>query len=328
MRSSTIVAPLALVFASALAIEAHDPGLSRAEVTLGNAGVTAEVTFARRDLELLTPFDPKELLELDGVPPASVHLDAAASDGIHYSLRFDSARPHELRVPVLSKLARGHRQYVAVRDVQGKIVAQGLLGAAVPGLTVPATRVASFAARRFVVLGIEHILTGWDHLLFLLALLLAGGGIRRALGIVTAFTAAHSLSLALAALGIVHVPPALVEPVIAASIVWVAIENLLRRETRRRWVLAFAFGLVHGLGFASAIADAGLATQGLRTALGSLLSFNLGVESGQLFVLALAVPAAWALSRIPRLDVARATATASLVVAACGLYWIVERTIL
>jgi hydrogenase/urease accessory protein HupE len=327
MRAAKAPLLFTLLLASAFAVEAHDPGLSRAEVTLTADGTTAEVTFARRDLELLASLDPKELLELDGAPPVSVHVDAA-SDGIRYSLRFGSAKPHELCVPVLTRLARGHRQYVAVRDEQGRILAQGLLAAKAPSLELPAEQAASFSLGGFLVLGIEHILTGWDHLLFLLALLLAGGGSRRVLGIVTAFTAAHSISLALAALGIVHVPPAVVEPVIAASIVWVGVENLLRRETRRRWTLAFAFGLVHGLGFASAIADAGLATQGLGTALGSLFSFNLGVESGQLFVLALAVPAAWAVRRIPRLDVARAASAASLVVAACGLYWIFERTIL
>ncbi len=321
---------LVLVLGLGGTIEAHDPGLSRADVTLDAHGATAEVTFARRDVELLAPIEAlgRELLELDGAAPDAVRVASDSSDGVRYSLHFPSTRPRELRFPALARLARGHRQYVAVRDARGAILAQGLVGAASAALTIPDVAGPSSAPGRFFALGIEHLLAGWDHLLFLLALLLAGGGTRRALGIVTAFTAAHSVTLAFAALDVVRVPPAIVEPVIAASIVWVGLENLLRRDTRRRWAVAFGCGLVHGLGFASALADAGLATRGIGAALGSLLAFNVGVETGQLLVLALAVPAAWAIRQIPRLDVGRAAATASASVAACGAYWLVERTIL
>jgi hydrogenase/urease accessory protein HupE len=330
MRTSKPVSVLVLVLGLGGTIEAHDPGLSRADVTLDARGATAEITFARRDVELLGPVEAlgRELLELDGTASDAVTFEIDSTGEVHYSLRFPSIAPRELRLPVLTRLPRGHRQYVAVHDARGSIVVQGLLGAANPGLTLPDVGVVRVANARFLTLGIEHILTGWDHLLFLLALLLAGGGARRMLGIVTAFTAAHSVTLALAALEVVHVSPAIVEPMIAASIVWVGAENLLRRETRRRRAVAFAFGLVHGLGFASALADAGLGTHGLGATLGSLLTFNLGVEAGQLLVLTLAVPAAWAIARIPRLDVARATAAASVAVAACGVYWLLERTIL
>jgi hypothetical protein len=141
----------------------------------------------------------------------------------------------------------------------------------------------------FVLLGIEHILTGWDHLLFLLGLLLRGGSWLALAKIVTAFTLAHSLTLALAALDIVVLPDRLVEAVIALSIALVAAENLFGKPVVvRRWLVSFCFGLVHGFGFSSALRDLGLSTHGLVL---SLFGFNAGVEIGQGLVVAVALPA-------------------------------------
>jgi hypothetical protein len=141
----------------------------------------------------------------------------------------------------------------------------------------------------FVLLGIEHILTGWDHLLFLLGLLLRGGSWLGLAKIVTAFTLAHSITLALAALNIVVLPDRLVEAVIALSIAFVAAENLFGKPVVvRRWLVSFCFGLVHGFGFSSALRDLGLSTHGLVL---SLFGFNAGVEIGQGLVVAVALPA-------------------------------------
>ncbi len=141
----------------------------------------------------------------------------------------------------------------------------------------------------FVLLGVEHILNGWDHLLFLLVLLLGGGGWLTLAKIVTAFTVAHSVTLALAALDVVALPGRLVEAVIALSIAYVAAENLFRRRpAARRWVVSFCFGLVHGFGFSSVLCELGLPTHGLLL---SLFGFNLGVEAGQALVVALVLPA-------------------------------------
>jgi HupE / UreJ protein len=140
----------------------------------------------------------------------------------------------------------------------------------------------------FVLLGIEHILTGWDHLLFLFGLLLRGGSWLALAKIVTAFTVAHSITLALAALDLVVVPDRLVEAVIALSIAVVAAENLfLRPVVSRRWVVSFCFGLVHGFGFSSALRELGLSSHGLLL---SLFGFNAGVELGQALVVAAAIP--------------------------------------
>jgi len=132
----------------------------------------------------------------------------------------------------------------------------------------------------FVGTGFLHILTGFDHLLFLLTILVAGAGWRRWLAVVTSFTVAHSITLALSVLGRLRLPPEVVEPLIAASIVVVALDNFRRsgREPRHQVAVVFACGLLHGMGFASAIADLGVRGASLWA---SLAGFNLGVEAGQ-----------------------------------------------
>ena len=145
-------------------------------------------------------------------------------------------------------------------------------------------------------LGFEHILTGWDHLLFLLALALPGGRLGVFIRIVTSFTIAHSLTLGVAAFGLVNLPAAPVEALIALSIAWVAAENLIRkRPMAHRWIVAFAFGLIHGFGFSTALRDIGLPRD---TLLSALMWFNLGIEFGQLLVLLLLVSALAWLSRV------------------------------
>src|SRR6185503_11468236 len=151
--------------------------------------------------------------------------------------------------------------------------------------------------RAYVEQGVHHILIGPDHILFVIGLLLPGGGMVRLLKVVTAFTLAHSVTLALAALGVVNPPARLVEPLIALSIVWIGVENL-RRAMRarpdaaplggdRRAAIAFGFGLVHGFGFAGVLAQFGLP----KFALGwSLVGFNLGVEIGQAAIVLAVAP--------------------------------------
>jgi hydrogenase/urease accessory protein HupE len=173
----------------------------------------------------------------------------------------------------------------------------------------------------FVAMGVEHIVGGIDHLLFLLALLALARGFWPTVKIVTAFTVAHSVTLSLASLGLVDVPARIVEPLIAASIVWVALDNLLAPAgVGRRWLIAAVFGLVHGLGFASALTELDLSRDALVRA---LIGFNVGVELGQLaFVVVVMPPLAWASrpGRLPRLP-----QILSAVVAVVGAIWLVER---
>jgi hypothetical protein len=182
------------------------------------------------------------------------------------------------------------------------------------------------AARRFLEAGFFHILSGSDHLLFLLGLVIPFRSLRPLVLVVTAFTAAHSLTLMAAALNLaperLWFPP-LIEALIAASIVYMALENIVGATSqRRRWIIAFFFGLIHGFGFSFALRDTlQFAGSHLVT---SLLSFNVGVEIGQLIILALFIPA---LDLLFRYVVAERMGTIilSAIVAHTGWHWMVER---
>ena len=187
--------------------------------------------------------------------------------------------------------------------------------------------------------GIWHIWIGFDHILFLLSLLLpavlvrsAGGwrgvanfpvALREVLWVVTAFTAAHSITLSLAALRVVELPSRWVESAIAASVVLAAANNLWPLVERRRWAVAFGFGLIHGFGFASVLAELGLPAQSLVL---SLLGFNLGVEVGQLAIVAAFLPLAYALRSTAFYRVGVFTG-GSLLTLALALVWLAERAL-
>ncbi len=191
--------------------------------------------------------------------------------------------------------------------------------------------------RQYVLEGVWHIWIGFDHILFLVALLLPAVLVRGAQGwmptaslraasievlkVVTAFTVAHSITLSLAVLGFVTLPSRLVESVIAASVVVAALNNLWGTVEKRRWVMAFVFGLVHGFGFASVLADLGLPQGALALA---LVGFNVGVELGQLAIVAAFLPAAFALraTGFYRIGVLR---FGSLMVATLAGWWFVQR---
>ncbi len=197
-----------------------------------------------------------------------------------------------------------------------------------PSFTVEASPSAWQVSRTYLVLGIEHILEGFDHLLFVFALLLLVRGWRRLVATITAFTLAHSITLALATLGVVQLPGPPVEATIALSIVFVAAEILRARQgevglaERWPWTVAFAFGLLHGLGFAGALREIGLPEQSIPLA---LLFFNLGVEAGQLLFIG-AVGAAWALLRSTALRLPRVAETAlPYAIGSLAAYWVIER---
>ena len=179
-------------------------------------------------------------------------------------------------------------------------------------------------ATGFFLLGVEHIATGYDHLLFLLALILCGGRLLELLKIITAFTIAHSLTLGAAALELLTLPSTMVESVIALSIAYVAFENLYPRyAVSRRWAVSFLFGLVHGFGFSSVLKEIGLPKDSLLL---SLLNFNLGVEAGQLVAVVIVVPLLAWLRSTP--FEARVVRLVSLAVLAVGLGLFIERVAL
>lgn len=179
----------------------------------------------------------------------------------------------------------------------------------------------------YIPVGFEHIIPlGWDHILFVLGLFFLSRHLRPLIWQISAFTVAHTVTLALGALGYVTVPASIVEPLIAASIVYVAIENVLTNHLHRwRPVVIFAFGLLHGLGFASVLGDFGLPTEQFLPA---LIGFNIGVELGQLTVIAIAwISVGFWFRNYPKYR-GRVAIPASITIAAIGTYWFVERVFL
>lgn len=207
------------------------------------------------------------------------------------------------------------------------------LGRVLPGLAsfeVKASPGPLEVVTTYTVIGIEHILLGVDHLLFVLALVMIVRGRRMLLLTITAFTVAHSITLALATLGVVTVPGPPVEAMIALSIVFVAAE-ILRREqghedlaARKPWIVAFAFGLLHGLGFAGALAEVGLPENAIPLA---LLFFNVGVEIGQLLFVVVLLAGAALVRRLVGGPLLRplAVTVPAYAIGTVASYWVVER---
>lgn len=174
---------------------------------------------------------------------------------------------------------------------------------------------------KFLKLGIEHIFLGYDHICFLIALILLGR-LGELIKIVTSFTIAHSITLILAALELVKLPPVIIESGIAVTIMYVALENLWVKNTHHRWMLTFGFGLVHGFGFANVLKEMGLPSQGVVRC---LLSFNVGVELGQLVIVLVLLPLSLALAKWKH---GRRTMLAiSTVIFLLGLAWFAERAL-
>ena len=204
-----------------------------------------------------------------------------------------------------------------------------------PSFVVAAAASAVGVARTYTVLGIEHILTGIDHLLFVLALIIITRGGWKLVKTVTAFTVSHSITLTLATLGYVHISQRPVEAVIALSIVFVAAEILRGRQghigitARAPWIVALTFGLMHGLGFASGLRDAGLPMAHIPTA---LLFFSLGVETGHFlfigFVLLLVAVLVWAASKITSLNqrwLAILEILPAYAIGSVAMFWVIQR---
>jgi hydrogenase/urease accessory protein HupE len=197
-----------------------------------------------------------------------------------------------------------------------------------PQFTVREATGTAQIAWSYGVLGVEHILGGVDHLLFVLALLLIVRGGKRIVATITAFTLAHSLTLVAATLGWVHVPGPPVEAMIALSIVFVAAEvvhGLHGRQgltARAPWVVAFSFGLLHGFGFAGALAEVGLPQTAIPVA---LLMFNVGVEVGQLLFVACMLGMRSVLARLPVALTARAHGLPAYAIGTVAMFWVIER---
>lgn len=218
---------------------------------------------------------------------------------------------------------------VLVRVVDGKGQTQSLvLKPENPSFTVAGTQHWAQVATDYIRLGVEHILLGVDHLLFVLGLLLIVRGTARLVKTITAFTIAHSLTLALATLGLAQVPQAPVEAVIALSILFLAGELAKRRggepglTERYPWMVAFTFGLLHGFGFAGALSEVGLPQSDIPLA---LLTFNVGVETGQLMFVSVVLALGWLARRLPGSVPQWAPRAAAYGIGTVSAFWVIQR---
>lgn len=341
--------------------DAHEPFSITTDARALDDGLTLHVTMAGRTTTLACPaaagpphrLTPADLERFRGpleacarglyvvtsngrrLEPRSVSLALTEEGDFDARLAYPPAGRGSLVLDAVHLAKLPDAMYGAEVTVTGEraFLGQALLRAATPALTVevpPSASATSRAAPRlptfgeYLRLGVEHILTGYDHLAFLLALLAVCRKLTSVLAIVTAFTIAHSVTLASAALGFLVLPSRVVEPLIGATIVAVAAENLWRRsESRYRWLVAFAFGLVHGFGFAGALRAIGLGVNGAPIAV-PLFAFNLGVELGQAGVVVVLLPILFRLRRRPLFDRYGAQVI-SLLVALAGLWWLVSR---
>lgn len=260
---------------------------------------------------------------------SGAQVESEAPDGLKLSAHYQCAEgtaPVRVALQLLRQLTHGHRHLAEVREVGGarsELLHAGQLQFSVqPGQVGSGPQAAaSIPWFGFLRMGIEHVVLGFDHLAFLVLLAVSTPVLRRLLGLTLAFTLAHSVSLVSTALGGPAPPSSWVEPLIALSIVYVAVENLLRRKPKQRWLVVFGFGLIHGFGFAGALSEV-IALEGLVPL--SLFSFNVGVELGQIAILVMVVVGLRQLHRLQGqgASLVRGLNALGLLL---GLFWATER---
>lgn len=314
-----------LLLLCGVALSAHDLGVTGVQIRIADGKTYVRVQAHEQQLQgrpAQTELPKRLRLRLDGeyfsaegaaVPATTAGIVAweGARTGVPGSIIIDA--------PLFPEDESDRTLVTVLRD--GKPAGEAILSATSKPVVLGEN--GTGALRRFIPIGVEHIFFGADHIAFLLALLLPGGRWRSLLGIVTAFTIAHSVTLAMAVLGWVRPIPWLVEGVIALSIVAAAGENLLSKGERGasvRAMYAAGFGLVHGFGFAGALGEVGLPEEVLGWALGG---FNLGVEIGQLGIVLVVVPL---LARMGHREMV--VRYGSMAIMAAGLYWTVTRLFL
>ncbi len=331
---------------------AHDPGLSTASVRLRPEGIDIALVLSVKDAGELVNLDRNHAdrtarlerlagdaleIRLNNQPAAITTAKCSFDDNnnnvsLHLQFAGQPAGKFQIHSRWLALLPPGHRQFISIQNAKGDVLAERLLSATSDSVTIeiavansPAVEhVAATSFLDFLSLGLKHILIGYDHLLFLFTLLIVTRSLLATLKIITCFTLAHSITLALATFEFVQIPGRVVEPLIAISIVFVALENLVRGDQPKgRMLLVFAFGLIHGLGFASVLRELGVGTTGTGVVM-PLLSFNLGVELGQLLVAVPLVPLLRRLNERP-IFVQRWVPACSVVAAMAGTFWLVQR---
>ena len=347
---------LLVLFGLCAPARAHDPGMTVATVIAEERETLIELSVKGSDLEraagvdLLDPEGRVDPERLAGAAAVRAHLRATAAieadsavcplevvelvaveDGILAVLKAPCGTAEaglSYRSLLLQETNPATIQHVVL--LKGDDAIPAALTRERNSLEIQAPLPMTEVAARYLASGAGHIFAGYDHVAFLLALLLWARGVWAVVKVVTAFTLSHSIALLLAALDLVSLPSGLVEPLIAASVVAVALENFFDRRIERRWRVAFFLGFIHGFGFAGALRAIGLPQDALPVA---LAFFNIGVEIGQVAIVAIVVPL---LLGIDRLSARAPTAPArrpalvyavSALIAGLGGYWLIERTL-
>lgn len=354
-----VTATLAL-FVAAMIVSAsassHEVGLSRGTYSVEADRLHAEIVLSRREAIAATPSLDTDrdgqvtedevvaarasitktivdrVLVVSADTPCAGSLDAvtlAEQDGIVFRATYTCPSPiahAKIEFALLDDLAHGHRHIA--RSIGGAQVIEKVISRSqrtfeldASGAGLPPAQPPQRDRRSIFLLGVEHILTGYDHLVFLLGLVLVGGRWRSLLWVVTAFTVAHSITLGLASLGVWAPRSSIIEPAIALSIAYVGVENFFVKNAEKRWRITFPFGLIHGFGFAGALREVALPRADVPAA---LFLFNAGVEVGQLGVLALVLPLL-ALLRKQRWFEKFGVRAASAVIVIAGVAWFVVR---
>lgn len=339
---------------------AHDPGLSSADLVIQEQGLDVKITFSLQDVEALVPMDSDRdadvtAAEQDAAKPKIAEwvtqglqisvdnqiIQPLAAGAVNFDqqnnaqiiVHYPQAPKTQLQLQanLLAKLPAGHKQFVSIKNAEGKNLTEKMLSQQdnSVSLTLGAEQAetAKTTFSEFLLLGIEHIITGYDHLLFLFSLLVVTRSFLPALKIITFFTIAHSITLGLAAANVFDIPSTIVEPLIAATIIYVGVENLIRGDhpKGRQW-LTFFFGLIHGFGFAAVLREMGISSMETGIMM-PLFSFNLGVEIGQIAVASLVLPIIWWLHKKPKIE-PWLTPVGSTLASLAGAYWLIERTLL
>jgi hydrogenase/urease accessory protein HupE len=342
-----------LVALVAPAVQAHTVGVSRGEYLWKEGTLYAGVSFARQELASALP--QRYLLSADDLVGFENQQGAIGAwlverltvkaqgrdtpcqpsfggmrfdgDGLALALAYACGAPtDELQVEARfpAELARGHRHLMSLAS--GDDLFEDVASRAHPVirfelLAPPTSRAALPTFVELLRMGIEHILSGYDHLLFLLGLVLVGRPLRSLLAAITAFTLAHSVTLAMSAFQLWAPSSRIIEPCIALSVAYIGIENWFVSDARGRWRITFLFGLLHGFGFAGVLREIALPRASVPSA---LFAFNLGVELGQVAVLAALLPLVISVRRTEiwsRIGMRACTATIAL----AGVVWFVSR---
>lgn len=328
-RVTAVVRMQALSLMEVVAVDADEDGfLTTEELAAQRGAVRAYFAEHYRILDEDGPL-AFEVTELEVLPPDSGALFSGLEEQwLHLELAAEARRDvHDVsfEIDVFLETSPDHRDF-SVLVWNGKSIDTPVFSAGLRAWTYdPFADVPERGFLDWVRLGFDHILGGFDHLCFLVALIVASRGLRPLLLVITAFTLSHSVTLALAALDVFSLPGRVVELAIALSIAYVGVETLLRKEPRDAWVEAFLFGLIHGMGFAGFLAESLFAE---RDKVVALLGFNLGVELGQVVVagslaglLALAFRKHEGEGLAPR----PLSVVTSVVVVILGLWWFFER---